>query len=129
MLTTKERQRQVHKLAIAAGAKVKREPKQTIHWMVSRQAVHSGRCPDEDAAAINSYFASRDEALAAAEDWAVLYPEWTIKLSCADLTWPGRSFKIEGPLTNLGPLTAREREFMELFLIAMRGPDAAGMFE
>jgi hypothetical protein len=119
--------RQVRKLAIAVGAQFKRDPIKTANWMVSRHAMDSGRRPDEDAAAINSYFRSREEALAAAEEWADLYPEWTIKLSAVELTWLGRSFKIKGPLTNLGPLTQREREFINLVLIAMRGPDAAGM--
>ena len=91
-------------------------------WAIIRYAANSGGFPDEDAAAFDGWYADRADALAVAEDWAVRYPQWIVGLVTSDTVWFGQGdyghYKDR-------PLTAREREFMKLVIIAARGPDAA----
>jgi hypothetical protein len=92
-------------------------------WAIIRYAANSGDFPDEDAAAFDGWYADREDALAVAQDWSVRYPQWIVGLVHSDTVWFGQG---DYGQCKDRALTAREREFMKLVIIAVRGPDGAG---
>ena len=102
------------------------KPTRQTTWAIIRYAANSGTCPDEDAAAFDGWYSDREDALAVAEDWVNRYPQWIVGLVCSDQVWFGQG---DFGSVRERALTAREHKLWELLIIALRGPDAAGMFK